>query len=132
MKNMITSLIIFILITIFIVFSTNYLNKKCYYYREMSNSLEQSILDDAWEKSYTDVLIYLREWRESSSIISIFVNHENVDSINRELLKLTQYVKNNNKDDSLAIIHEIKFLLDNISSSEKITIQNIFWYNSRK
>ncbi|WP_278320462.1 DUF4363 family protein [Herbinix hemicellulosilytica] len=39
--------------------------------------------------------------------------------------KLPQYIKEENKEEALASVHALKFLIDHISELEKVTIQNI-------
>lgn len=53
------------------------------------------------------------------------VHHSEVDNMNNELWKLTQYTKFNNKEESLASVHVIKFLLKHIIEMERINITNI-------
>ncbi|WP_205598673.1 DUF4363 family protein [Clostridium niameyense] len=87
--------------------------------------LEQSIKSDSWEASYNDSVDLLKRWEKENSVISSMVHHSEVDNMNNELWKLTQYTKFNNKEESLASIHVIKFLLKHIIEMERINITNI-------
>ncbi|MCS4464474.1 DUF4363 family protein [Clostridium botulinum] len=51
--------------------------------------------------------------------MSMVTNHSEIDNINIELWKLTQYVKCESEDESLASIHAVKFLLEHIMQMEK-------------
>lgn len=95
-------------------------------FTKMTDELETSITDDDWNKSYKTSLIFFDDWQKYSDKISIFVHHAEIDNINMELWKLTQYVKEKNKDESLASVHVLKFLLEHIANMEKVNLQNIF------
>lgn len=126
MKNAWISLCIFLVMIIGMYFSLSYLNKTCSRFEDQSARLESLINDGKWEEAdkLSNELFY--EWEEKSRIMSIFVNHLEIDAMNNEILKLTQYVKCKSKDEALASNHAVKFFSKNITSLQKINIQNIF------
>ncbi|MCY6356821.1 DUF4363 family protein [Clostridium sp. ZS2-4] len=126
MKNVIASFIIFMIMVFCILFSINYLENTCNHYKNIICSLEITIKDEAWDEAYKTTNILLENWKKESKIVSIFINHEYIDGMYVELLRLTQYVNCKNKSDSLASVHSIKFLVDDIIDFEKLSIQNIF------
>lgn len=126
MKNVIASFILFIIMTLCILFSINYLKNTCNHYKIMISSLETTIKNEAWDEAYKTTNILLEDWRKDSKIVSIFINHVYVDGMYVELLRLTQHVNCKNKNDSLASVHSIKFLVNDILDFEKFNIQNIF------
>lgn len=126
MKNLLISFLIFFILIITIVFSINFLVTKTNYYSEKADQLETLVTEDSWDKAYEVSTDFLNGWGNDSKIISIFINHFHIDAINNEILKLTQYIKYQDKSDALAIIHDIKFLLKSLLEVEKVTISNIF------
>ncbi|KOA20773.1 hypothetical protein CLHOM_09150 [Clostridium homopropionicum DSM 5847] len=126
MRNLVISFLIFIILIITIVFSINFLISKTNYYSEKANQLETLVIQDSWDKAYDISTDFLNGWEKDSKKISIFINHFHIDAINNEILKLTQYIKYQDKSDALAIIHDIKFLLKVLLEMEKVTISNIF------
>lgn len=126
MKNVIASFIIFMIMIFSILFSINYLENTCSYYKNIISSLETTIKNEEWDEAYKTTNILLEDWEKESKIVSIFINHEYVDGMHVELLRLTQYVNCKNKSDSLASVHSIKFLVDDIIDFEKLSLQNIF------
>lgn len=108
-----------------LLLSVRYLNSVCIKLYKETGNIEDYINDGDWKKSYDASVKFLNIWENCSHKLSMFVDHSRVDVIDSELLKLTQYVKCHNKDESLASIHTIKFYLDHLYNLEKINIQNI-------
>lgn len=126
MKNVVISLIISIIMIIGIAFSLNYLNSVSQDLGELNDEIEQNIADNNWDKAYKLSIEYTEKWKNHSKIIKLFLDHQEMDKIEIELWKLPQYIKEMTKDESLASIHVLKFLVEHISELEKVKIQNIF------
>ena len=125
MKNVVISLIIFIIMIINIAFSLNYLNKVTDDLGRLNVEIEQYITDSNWDKAYKSSIEYTEKWKDYSEKLKLFVDHQEMDKIETELSKLPQYIKVKNKEESLASVHVLKFLVDHISELEKVNIQNI-------
>lgn len=125
MKNIIYSFAIFIVLLTSIFFSINYLNYTCKNLEKLDSSLETLIEESSYEKAYEVSLQLMNDWERYSKVITIFVNHAEIDNINNELWKLTQYTKYKNRDESMASVHTIKFYLKHIVDMEEVNMQNI-------
>jgi hypothetical protein len=109
-----------------IFFSINYLNKVSSNLQTLNDKLEQQISNEKWDTAYKTSIDYTQKWDKYCNVIKIFVNHQEIDNIEMELWKLPQYVKEHTKDEALASVHVLKFLMNHISDLEKVKIQNIF------
>jgi len=125
MKNVTISLIIFIIMVISIAFSINYLNKVTDDLGRLNDEIEQYITDINWDKAYKSSIEYTEKWKDYSEKLKLFVDHQEMDKIETELWKLIQYIKEKAKEEALASIHVLKYLVDHISELEKVNIQNI-------
>jgi len=126
MKNIAISLVIFVIMIICIIFSINYLNKESDAFRRLNDEIEQYITEDDWDKAYKSSIEYTEKWKDFSKKLKLFVDHQEIDNIETELWKLPQYIKEQSKEEALASVHVLKFLIDHISELEKVTIENIF------
>lgn len=126
MKNIIASFVIFAVVMLTVLFSIHYLNNVCNKLETLDIQIENNIQKDEWNKAYDNSLKFLNEWDKYSKKVSIFTHHAEIDNLNNELWKLTQYTKCQTKDESLASAHVIKFLLKHIVEMEKVNSQNIF------
>lgn len=126
MKNVILSFVIFIVILIAMTFSISYLNNVSSNLQNLNDEIEQYVTNNKWDEAYKTSIDYTQKWEKYSKVIKLFVNHQEIDNIEMELWKLPQYIKEHTKDESLASVHVLKFLVDHISKLEKVNIQNVF------
>jgi hypothetical protein len=106
--------------------SLSYLNKITKNLENLNMQIETYINDRNWDEAYKAANDFSEKWERHSNIIKLFVNHQELDNIEIELSKLTQFVKEKTPDESLANVHTLDFLLNHIINLEKINIQNIF------
>lgn len=126
MKNVVISLIISVIMIIAMSFSIKYLNKVSQDLGRINDEIEQYIADDNWDEAYKASIDFTEKWTDYSKKIKLYLNHQEIDNIEMELRKLPEYIKEMTKDESLASVHVLKFLVDHISELEKIKMQNIF------
>ena len=126
MKNIVLTLLILAIMIFTMSFSIKYLNKASYELGKINEEIKQSIDDDNWDKAYKIFLELSNKWEDYSKKIKIFANHQEIDNIEMELQKLPQFIKERAKDQSLASVHVLEFLLNHISELEKVKIQNVF------
>jgi len=126
LKNIRISLGIFTLMIIAMFLSLDYLDKVCTIVENNSAELETLINEEKWLEAdkLSNQLYY--SWIKEAKVMSIFVNHAEIDMMNNEILKLTQYVKCKSKDEALASSHVIKFYSKSIVDLQKVNISNIF------
>ena len=112
-----------------ISFSIDYLNNVSQDLGSLNNDIEQQIIDGNWNRAYQSSIELTDNWKHYSKTIKLFSNHQEIDTIEIELQKLPQYIKEMTKDEALASVQVLKFLLDHIAELEKIKIQNILQKN---
>ncbi|MGH4124956.1 MAG: DUF4363 family protein [Clostridium sp.] len=126
MKNVYIAFIIFILMIIGIFISTNIINRSCHHLQNLNCTLESYILKENYKDAHSLSLDYIAQWKRDSKFLTIYIHHEDLDHVDNEVLKLTQYIKTRDKSEALATVHIMKYLIDHIISHEKVSISNIF------
>ncbi|MEW8954990.1 DUF4363 family protein [Clostridium sp.] len=126
MKNVIASFCIFIALLVFMTWSMIFLNKVTVELERKNDSIEDLVNENNWEGSYEEVLSLLDFMALNASKMSIFINHQEMDLIEGEIYRLTQFVKNKNLDETLSSLHYIKFAVDSIQKHQKVNMKNIF------
>jgi hypothetical protein len=126
MKNVYIAFGLFIIMLLAIFISTNAINRKCVHLQNLNSQLESYILKENYEDAYDLSLTYITEWKKSSSFLSVFLHHEDLNFIDSEILKLTQYMKIRDRAEGLATVHVLKYLVNHIKTHEEVSISNIF------
>ncbi|RUT59539.1 hypothetical protein C1148_04725 [Clostridium botulinum] len=114
---------LFLILIFTLVNYSSKLNTTCKSFMNQCDELEELVSSQSWEKAYGKSLELFNDWQDNNFVISMVTNHSEIDNINIELWKLTQYVKCESEDESLASIHAVKFLLEHIMQMEKINIK---------
>lgn len=126
MKNLFISIILFFLLNVCILISINYLNKTCKNLITINSQIQSSIKENSWAKAEALTEGFSKEWISHTKMLSVFVDHKEMDEINIEFYKLMKYVSNESTDEASASSNVISFFLNHIMEMEKINPQNIF------
>lgn len=125
MKKVILPFALFLAMLVGLYYSTKYINNTCDKLSEIAYETESSIAFEQWDNAYINSVVLLTSYEKDMSIVTLFLNHEELDIIYNETLKLTQYTKEEDKTHSLSSIHLVKSLIEGIKESQKITLRNI-------
>lgn len=126
MKSTLFSLTVFLALISFMFFSNHKLKISCNEIISICESLEDTITKKDWETSYNKSIELINSVENNSPHLSIYINHVEFDNILSEAIRLTQYLKTSDIEDSLASIHTIKSLAETILNLQKVRIKNIF------
>jgi hypothetical protein len=126
LKSSITSISIFIIMVLFIVFSVHYLkiiDSKLIY---SSNQIEKSLDSNSFDKADDFLKQFKINWNKYSNKMTMFTNNNEIDDINLELSELSQHIRFKNKEEALVSISSIRNIINSISDMERLSLQNIF------
>ncbi|MCH3965243.1 MAG: DUF4363 family protein [Clostridium sp.] len=126
MRSSIASIIMFVVMVICITFSINYLKNKTHMLEYSNNKIETAIKSNSFENASRSLNEFKTIWDNYSRNISIFTNHNELDDIDEQIEKLTQYIKYENKEESLISTNIIRSILNRIPEMEKVDVQNLF------
>ncbi|MBV4418356.1 DUF4363 family protein [Clostridium tyrobutyricum] len=126
MKSSIASISIFVIMVLSMIFSVHYLkiiDSKLIY---SSDQIEKSLESNSFDKAGDFLKQFKIDWNKYSNKMTLFTNNNEIDDINLELSRLSQYIKFKNKEESLASISSIRSIVKSISDMERLSVQNIF------
>lgn len=126
MKNIVITVVLFGSIIFACFISVNYLNKVCHNMYVSNSSIQTYIYKGNWNEANKISENLSKDWHIYSNNCSVFVNHTLIDDISVEEHKLQEYIRNKNKDEALASVSSIEFLIERIRKLETINIQNVF------
>lgn len=126
MKNIVITFILFIFMCVGLFFASEYIILTCDKLLNVADKIEGDIVDESWDEAYILSFELLDIYEGHVRHMTLFLNHSNVDIIYGEVIKLTQYCKEEEKSEALATLHLVKTLLQEVRQMEKLTINNIF------
>lgn len=126
MKNIVITFILFIFMCVGLFFASEYIILTCDKLLNVADKIEGDIVDESWDEAYILSFELLDIYEGHVRHMTLFLNHANVDIIYGEVIKLTQYCKEEEKSEALATLHLVKTLLQEVRQMEKLTINNIF------
>jgi hypothetical protein len=133
MKKMIFSILLFLSVFIFVFYSHNLLKKVCnnilIYCETIEEIFETSNLNSDntlnWNnihKNSIELEVYIKS---NYRLLSLYINHELLDSLDSEVLTLEQFSKSQEIGESLSSLHKIISQTKNILSLQEINFENI-------
>lgn len=125
MKNTLISSLIFFLLLGSVLFFDNKLIDVCDMVNDYSNKIENSLIKEDWNKAYKESLNLSNLLEENYVSLSLYINHEQLDNLSKEILSLTQYIKAEDASNSLSSVHIIKSYSKHIKDIQKVNIGNI-------
>lgn len=125
MKNTLISSVIFFSLLASVLFFNNKLINVCEKVNDYSNKIENSLSKEDWKESYEESLKLSNLLEENYVSLSLYINHEQLDNLSKEILSLTQYIKAEDVSNSLSSVHIIKSYTKHIKDIQKVNIGNI-------
>ncbi|WP_366938306.1 DUF4363 family protein [uncultured Clostridium sp.] len=130
---MIFSILLFLSVFIFVFYSHNLLKKVCnnilIYCETIEEIFETSNLNSDntlnWNnihKNSIELEVYIKS---NYRLLSLYINHELLDSLDSEVLTLEQFSKSQEIGESLSSLHKIISQTKNILSLQEINFENI-------
>lgn len=125
MKNSIISILLFIALIIGLLFLNHKFTSLCTDVIEKCERIE--ILLDEKEDflAYEESVKLLNYIKDKSDIPALYLNHLDYDLLINESLKLSLYIKGNDKSESLATLHLIKYSAEHLKELQNPNIKNI-------
>lgn len=125
MKKYVLGLIILSFISLSTYISHQYTN---YAYKDSISSINticNFINDDRYKDALKETKALQESFKTKNKILSIYTSHIKLDEITASISRLTAYVENENKNDSLAELNAIRTRLKIIYDEEEIGLENI-------
>ncbi|AFM01048.1 MULTISPECIES: DUF4363 family protein [Desulfitobacterium] len=89
-------------------------------------NVEEQIRTKSWSNADQEIGKFSQEWSETKKLWSILIDHQEIDEIDLSLIRLEQYIKENEMVLSLGEVCALRMLINHIADKGMITLQNIF------
>lgn len=126
MKNSVISVLLFIVLVFSLLFLNNEFVSLCDDIIMKCEEIEV-LLDDKNELLAYETSVKLLEFiKERDSIPAIYLNHADYDFLMNESLKLSLYIEGDDKAESLATLHVLRYNAEHLKNLQKPDIKNLF------
>lgn len=126
MKNTILSITLFLIVVFLVFFANKELITLCSEITNESIEIEELLDNEDFDKAYDKSVKLLDILKNESFIATMYINHTDIDDILSQLVRLTVLIKSEDKSESLATLHVIKYNSERIKSLQELSPENIF------
>lgn len=124
MKRLIPASIIFVLVIVTYLTSLYYITDSC---DKAKSLLENSVQTYARQKTAEKEAKKMEDyWNKKEKVLSVFVNHDRIDDIEKAISLLNVYAKSPDNELFYEYADTVKILLHQIMEDTKITMHSIF------
>jgi hypothetical protein len=125
MKQMLLALFFLILIIAGSLMTIYYINHQSDALQNQLVELERQVDRENWDIANSRYNDFKENWDKVDHIWSILIDHYEIDNINMNLGELEAFIKTMNKEDALAKISSLQWLVKHIPEKEFPTLKNI-------
>ncbi|ACL21290.1 DUF4363 family protein [Desulfitobacterium hafniense] len=104
----------------------SYISESTYTLTEKLVNVEEQIRAKSWSNANQEIEKFSQDWNGIKKFWSILLDHQEIDEIELSLIRLEQYIKENETVLSLGELSALRLLVDHIADKGMITLQNIF------
>lgn len=126
-KELVISAIIIISVIIVNIISQNYTMKKMeniiIYIDEIKEDIRSQKNTEEIENKYDKMY---KEWRNKYNIFAYYIEHDELEKVELELVTLKSYIETNYKEDAISNADRAKFLIRHIEEKNKFNLKNVF------
>lgn len=124
MKRLIPACIIFLIVVATYLTSLYYITNSCNEAQTLLNNTVNAYSDN--KTAEKEIKKMENFWSNKEKVLSVFVNHDRIDDIEKAISSLSVYAKYPNNELFYEYADTVKILLHQIMEDTKITMHSIF------
>jgi hypothetical protein len=125
-KNSIISIFVFLILIIFLSYADFKFKTLCTDIVNICDEMEQSIKTSSKEVNLQKAMDLFDMIEKRGAIAAIYINHMDYDVMLNEALKLSVYIENDDKAESIASLHLLKYSTMHMKELQVPNLENIF------
>ena len=91
----------------------------------MTESAAQAADNGQWEQALREAERVEEVWREKTDRLTLLVNHVTLDGVTISVLRLKEFIRCEDKSETMAELAALKHLLGHLHEREQLTLKNI-------
>lgn len=126
MKNSLFSILLFAILIGFLTYSDISFKNLCSDIIDMCDEMEDTMDYLSQKENFDNAMAIFDLLESNGAIAAIYINHMDYDAILNEALKLTVYIEQDDKSESEAALHLLKYTTQHMKELQVPNIENIF------
>ncbi|MBD7915101.1 DUF4363 family protein [Clostridium sp. Sa3CUN1] len=125
MRNSIISVILFIALVIGLFFLNNKFVNLCNEIIVKCDIIEDYLDNYEEDKAYEDSVALIDMIQEEADVPAIYLNHVDYDYLKNDALKLSLYIKGEDRAESLATLHSVRSTAEHLRDLQMPNLKNL-------
>lgn len=125
MRNTIISIGLFIALVIGLFFLNNKFVDLCNEIIVKCDLIEESLNNYDEDKAYEDSVALIDMVKEKADVPAIYLNHVDYDVLKNDALKLSLYIRGDDRAESLATLHAVRSTAEHLRDLQTPNIKNL-------
>ena len=125
MKNTIISIFLFIALIIGLFFLNNKFVNLCNEIILRCDLIEESLNNYEEDKAYNDAVALIELIKEEADVPAIYLNHVDYDVLKNDALKLSLYIRGDDRAESLATLHAVRSTAEHLRDLQTPNFKNL-------
>ena len=125
MKNTIISIGLFIALIICLFFLNNKFVNLCNEIVLRCDLIEESLNNYEEDKAYNDAVDLIELIKEEADVPAIYLNHVDYDVLKNDALKLSLYIRGDDRAESLATLHSVRSTAEHLRDLQTPNFKNL-------
>ena len=125
MKNTIISIFLFIVLIIGLFFLNNKFVNLCNEIILRCDLIEESLNNYEEDKAYNDAVALIELIKEEADVPAIYLNHVDYDVLKNDALKLSLYIRGDDRAESLATLHAVRSTAEHLRDLQTPNFKNL-------
>lgn len=126
MRNAVLSILLFIFTMICVYFLNTSVLNLCDNIKNQSEDIELKITSGQMEEAYNQSLRLLNTVEENNVLTSLYLSHQEFDTLLNEALKLSTYLVHEDETEAHTSLHLVKHDADHIKKLQIPSLENVF------
>jgi hypothetical protein len=126
MRSYIIMAVIMVLLAGGSIWGNRYINTSTQKLVQSIEQIDERLDKQDWVQADSQLQVLKKDWDQTKDVWSVLVHHQEIDTIDISVMRLTEYVQANNSVLATGELAALRLLFEHISDTEALNLKNIF------
>jgi hypothetical protein len=108
------------------IWGNRYINTSTQKLVQSIEQIDERLDKQDWVQADSQLQVLKKDWDQTKDVWSVLVHHQEIDTIDISVMRLTEYVQANNSVLATGELAALRLLFEHISDTEALNLKNIF------